>query len=636
MDTRTPNILSRIFANPLAVRELRVACKSWKLVLVLTAYLLIQGAIFAIWVYVASDNNGIYIDPTSIGSGLFTTLSVVLVVIVMMVFPAFSSTAIASEHEKKSFDLLLLTPLMPWEIALGKFFAAAIQASIFLIATVPLFAMANMFGGIEPEVFFMVLWVLVLLSILISFVGVYASSLVKKAIPAVLVTYMFAGLLGMVLLTIFLVLQVASTFAAAAFPLVSFLISPNLMEGAYYVGTLTVTCILYCSFLFISTTNRLKPTSHNKSTALRIFWTVCALVVPAQLATYFMMSRLPSQDYAWNTMTMGAIYIGLLLMVPVFSAPAEAPIASRRVRREMEKLPAAMRNPVAGIFFPGSARGVAHTAMVCVLAMASMVAAAWVCEAKLVSRLDDQTQLVTDFAEVAEPTAAPRGPGTTPPGTMVTITSPSIAGTTPADMRAMLTDYFGHQRNAMLYLAITFLVTLLVLAQITWRLSLSGISRGLCGLVAGLILVTWLVLPYIAALIADSRSADSLITHFSPIQAVVDSLRMGDLLARSTLEDAAGADRYIELAGRLRGHWIMFVSVAAAVGTILLVFNVVSYRKVKATFARMAQAPAAGQVPAAGDPTPVLPPSIMGSGAAVAPLSEPAAQPANEQPPPQA
>src|SRR5690606_29252057 len=129
------------------------------------------------------------------------TMAIVLVIVVMLVFPAFSSTAIASEHERKSFDLLLLTPLAPWEIALGKFFAAGIQASIFLVATVPFFAMANLFGGIDPAVFFAVLWILVLLSVFISFLGVYASSLVTRSIPAVLVTYAFAFVLGLVLLT---------------------------------------------------------------------------------------------------------------------------------------------------------------------------------------------------------------------------------------------------------------------------------------------------------------------------------------------------------------------------------------------------------------------------------------------------
>src|SRR5690606_30865549 len=169
--TESPGFFKRLFMNPLAVRELRVACRSWKLVIILSAYLLIQGSIVSIWLYVASDSQGLYEDPTSIGRGLFITMSVVLAIVVMLVFPAFSSTAIASEHEKKSFDLLMLTPLAPWEIASGKFFAAGIQASIFLVATVPFFAMANLFGGIDPAVFFAVLWILVLLSVFISFLG---------------------------------------------------------------------------------------------------------------------------------------------------------------------------------------------------------------------------------------------------------------------------------------------------------------------------------------------------------------------------------------------------------------------------------------------------------------------------------
>lgn len=600
METRTPNIISRIFANPLAIRELRVACKSWKLVLVLSAYLLIQGAIFSIWVY-ASENNGIYADPTSIGSGLFTTLSIVLVVIVMLVFPAFSSTAIASEHEKKSFDLLLLTPLMPWEIALGKFFAAAIQASVFLVATVPLFAMANMFGGIEPGVFFVVLWVLVLLSILISFVGVYASSLVKKAIPAVLVTYMFAGALGMILLTVFLILRFLATIAAAAFPLVSFFLSPNLSEGVYYVAMLTLSCALYCAFLFLSTTNRLKPTSHNKSTGLRIFWTSAAIVIPTLLGAYFIFSRLPSQEYAWGTMLMGTLYVGLALLVPTFSAPAEAPLASRRVRREMERLPAPLRNPAAGMFFPGSARGVAHTTMVCLLAFACVAAAGVVCKSELSSRLDDQNVLVADFVEAsggANPAMASRPRAAVPSGSPAILSGPSAAMTNPADMRRMLEASFSRRQSGLLYLSGAMLVTLLVLGQITWRLSLSGISRGLCGLVAGLILVTWLLLPYIAALISGSRGAtESDVMHFSPIQAMLDGLEIGRASARAELEGGAAAARLHSLADSARNYWLLFVGVSSLGGLVLLFTNIVSYRKVMAAFKRMSSGAPTGQAP---------------------------------------
>ena len=215
----TPSLIKRIFMNPIAVRELRVACRGFKLPLILTSYLLVQGAIFSIWISTQYDTqSATYADPTSIGKGLFITMAIVLVCVVMLVFPAFSSTAIAAEHERKSFDLLMLTPLTPWEIALGKFIAASVQASTFFVATIPLFAMVNVFGGIDPAVFFMTLWILVLLSLLISFIGVYASSLVTKAIPAVLVTYMFAIMLGVILIVGSLIVLWAASMPMPARP----------------------------------------------------------------------------------------------------------------------------------------------------------------------------------------------------------------------------------------------------------------------------------------------------------------------------------------------------------------------------------------------------------------------------------
>src|SRR5690606_21138635 len=170
--------------------------------------------------------------------------------------------------------------------------AAGIQAGVFLVATVPLFAVANLFGGIEPAAFFVVICMLVLLSLLIGFLGVYASSLVTRSIPAVLVTYVFAMFFGFILLVVFLLLTF-QPFLVAALPIASFLADPTLQEALFYIGALTLTCAIWCTFLFLSTTNRLKPTSHNKSTGLRIFWTLVAIVAPLQVAAFFLLARLP-------------------------------------------------------------------------------------------------------------------------------------------------------------------------------------------------------------------------------------------------------------------------------------------------------------------------------------------------------
>jgi ABC-type transport system involved in multi-copper enzyme maturation permease subunit len=589
--TDTPHFLKRLFMNPLAVRELRVACRSWKLVIILSAYLLIQGSIFAIWLYVQYDN-GMYDDPTSIGSGLFTTLSAVLVIVVMLVFPAFSSTAIASEHERKSFDLLLLTPLAPWEIAIGKFMAAALQASIFLVATVPLFAIANLFGGIEPGVFFVTLWILILLSLLISFVGVYASSLVKKAIPAVLVTYLFAFVLGFVLLISFLILSFLAPLVGAAFPLVGFFTNPTLDEGIYYVIALTVSCAVYCTFLFLSTTNRLKPTSHNKSTGLRLFWTVVAIVVPVQAATYFMVARLPSHNTAIGTLITWSVYLALLFAVPSLTAAAEAPVPSRRVRREMEKMPQGLLNGGGKMFFPGGDRGALHTALIIALGMLLLTIAGWVCYSELEGRLDDKAQLVQDYQAAAgmEEPAASFGPG----GPSISGSMVAVAMMPEAELKEAVTTFHSHEYKGFMALLVVLAVTLLLTGQVTWRLTLSGISRSLAGVLAGLLIVVMLVVPYIGQMLAsaNTETEDQKIAQFSPIAAGFNAVSWGKSSGRAAIMEGPASTRMGERADSYQWRWISYAAAAAAVAGGLLALNLVSRRKILDRVKKMSESEA--------------------------------------------
>lgn len=635
--TRTPGFFKRLFLNPLAVRELRVACRSWKLVIILTAYLLIQGAIMAIWLYVQSDSKGLYEDPTSIGRGLFITLSVVLAIIVMLVFPAFSSTAIASEHEKKSFDLLLLTPLAPWEIASGKFIAAALQSSIFLIATVPLFALAGLFGGIDPGIFFVVLWVLILFSIFISFVGVYASSLVKKAIPAVLVTYLFAFLIGFVILIVFIVTSFALAYVMMMMPGFANMFDPTVGEGIYYVASMTTTCALYCSFLFLSTTNRLKPTSHNKSTAMRILWTVCAVVIPAQVAVYFLVARTPYHDSSIGALLFAAVYFGLVFMLPNLTAPAEAPIPSRRVRRQMEKMPEGMMNAGGKMFFPGSDRGAMHSALVTVVGLILLGFAAWVCYMQLEARIDDKAALVDDYMQVMslDTQSAFGGGGPALPAMA------AVSKMSESELRDAVTTFRDHEFLGYIALLVMIGLTLLATAQITWRLTLSGISRTLAGVLGGLLIVVWLVVPYIAQAIANTGAGleRQMVAQFSPIHGSISAVSWGKENGRAAITPGGAAERHAQLADDYQWRWMTYGVTCAAIAGGLLVMNLTSRRKilervkklsqgdgdplpqpVEATQEQIDAAIAAVTVPEAKHPAPVSGPS-PGDVPPAAPLS---------------
>lgn len=620
METITPNLFKRIFLNPLVVRELRVACRSWKLVAILTSYLLIQATIFCIWLFAASEQGGTYSNPTSVGFGLFVVLSVVLVGVVMLVFPAFSATAIASEHERKSFDLLLLTPLAPWEIASGKFFAAAIQASVFLIATVPLFTVANIFGGIDPAIFFVTLWALVLLSVFISFLGVYASSLVKKALPAVMVTYLFALMFGAVMLVLFLVSLFSFT---RAFPIVAFMTDPSTSEAIYMIVALTTTCAIYCVLLFLNTTNRLKPTSHNKSTSLRIFWTLALVAVPMQIAGYFWFGRIMTPDATLKALMLGIIYVGLLLATPAFTAPSEPPIASRRVRREMEKVPQGFLSMGGSIFFPGSARGVAHLGLLAVIVSVLMLLATTVCFGALKDRLNDREHLMQDYAtEVQGVSVGFLGGVTMPSGPTAALPKSEQAA---RDQIAAVYD--GRFNGYVLFLA-TMIITILVIGQITWRMGLTGLSKNISSLLTGVIVLVWLLAPLIGQAVTGGSSGSdrALISQFSPIQAFIVSAEHAHVSGQAAIAVGTQATDLDATSRRLFTRWLTYAVTTGVLGLGLALWNIMAYRKILAKFKSMSQQP---QTPQVQQPQ-QIPAEVIGNMAAPDAMPVPADAPPTE------
>ncbi len=652
----TPSFLKRVFLNPIAVRELRVACRGWKLVIILTCYLLVQGAIFTIWAGTQYDTlSATYNNPTSIGSGLFITMSIVLVCVVMLVFPAFSSTAIAAEHERKSFDLLMLTPLTPWEIALGKFIAAGVQASVFLVATIPLFALVSLFGGIDPAVFFMTLWILILLSLLISFIGVYASSLVTKAIPAVLVTYMFAILLGVILIIIFSALMVAASIPGirAAYPIVSLFVDPTVSEGVFYAVAFGVTTAIYCSYFFLSTTNRLKPMAHNKSTSLRMYWTAAMIVMPTLFASYFTFTRQPNHDTAVGTLIITVIYIGLALLVPALTFPAEPAIASRRVRREIEKMPQPLLQAGGAMFLPGSARGTSHTAFLAVLGFGLMLLVGSVCYGRLSSALDDKSVAAKQASELvnaathhfsAPSPGSPSGSGGAPTARGVPSASMALGA---SSERELVERYSSHEHMGILYLMAAMALSVLVISQITWRISLSGLSKSLAGVLAGLVIASWIVVPLIVEGILSRGINDETktIAQFSPVRAGMNGWQWGKSEGLKTLTISASPDylRHEQRALGFEYRWLTFMGTTGAIGLCLLASNLWSHRKIMRMVALATAQGQADEMPVAysrqavsavhqGQPTYSTQPQGWAAPATVAPSAAPVAPPAAAAP----
>jgi ABC-type transport system involved in multi-copper enzyme maturation permease subunit len=131
------------------------------------------------------------------GVFLFYSLAVCLLAAVFSVAPAVASSAISSERENDTFDLLLIGGLRARSIVIGKLIAAVLFVLLLASTALPGFAIAWMFGGVSARDVGLVLLMLVATLAFISAVGLLFSALARTSTLAALYTYAVVYLLAL-------------------------------------------------------------------------------------------------------------------------------------------------------------------------------------------------------------------------------------------------------------------------------------------------------------------------------------------------------------------------------------------------------------------------------------------------------
>ncbi len=133
---------------------------------------------------------------SSRGVFLFVTLSICSAAAVLAVAPAVASSALSSEREAGTHDLLLGTGMPASALIFGKLVGAVAFVLLMSLTTVPGFAIAWMFGGVSPRDALMALALLLSTVLFISACGILISSLVQSSVLASLYCYGIAFMLG--------------------------------------------------------------------------------------------------------------------------------------------------------------------------------------------------------------------------------------------------------------------------------------------------------------------------------------------------------------------------------------------------------------------------------------------------------
>ncbi len=95
-----------------------------------------------------------YRELAQSGARSFTWIAYLQIALICILSPVFMASAIAQESDPKTWDIILTTPMSQAQIVLGNLFGRLFFVLALLVASLPLFAMTQFFGGVPGSSIF--------------------------------------------------------------------------------------------------------------------------------------------------------------------------------------------------------------------------------------------------------------------------------------------------------------------------------------------------------------------------------------------------------------------------------------------------------------------------------------------------
>ena len=136
--------------------------------------------------------------------------------IIAIVIPVQTSSAISGEKERQTFDIMMTTSMTPFSIIMGKVGIAVVQGLFFIVASLPVMALTFVIGGMSWSYLFWFFALALLVSFFAASIGILCSSLCKKTISGVIFSYGIYACFFVLTVVPYLVWEVVSGYQTTA------------------------------------------------------------------------------------------------------------------------------------------------------------------------------------------------------------------------------------------------------------------------------------------------------------------------------------------------------------------------------------------------------------------------------------
>ena len=132
--------------NPVLTRELLVTLRSPRAFVLQLLYVCVLGAL-VYFQWPAGEEGARQVSP-GVARTLFDIFFLGQFFLVALMAPTFASGSITGEKERKTYELLLASPLRPATILVGKLLSSLSYLVILIISSLPLMILCYLLGGL--------------------------------------------------------------------------------------------------------------------------------------------------------------------------------------------------------------------------------------------------------------------------------------------------------------------------------------------------------------------------------------------------------------------------------------------------------------------------------------------------------
>ncbi len=210
-----------LLENPVLQRELLVNLRMTRAFILLLAYQVLLGAV----VYFAWPHEtrlDLTTNPVA-AKNLVNLFFLGQYMIASLMAPSFASGTITGEKERKTYEMLLASPLRPAAIVLGKLLASLAHLSILIFASLPIVMLCLPLGGVSPWEVLAMYFALMVSVTTFGMISIACSSFFQRTAASLVVSYLLILPMALIGVLLWWALEADANFRV----LLAFIVLPS-------------------------------------------------------------------------------------------------------------------------------------------------------------------------------------------------------------------------------------------------------------------------------------------------------------------------------------------------------------------------------------------------------------------------